>query len=184
VQLSQIQIVYVADQDRILFRANGQGDEGSTELRSWLTRRLVQQLWPGLIQALASAALRGRPGAQPAARDMLIGMQREEYLQNGNFSTPFRSPPPDSGTSAFPLGQEPILVNDCELAIRPKGQWRLSLRPAQGQGMEINMTPTLLHAFCKLLKHACDTAEWGIRLHLPGDPPAPPEETASPRLLN
>lgn len=163
-----MQVAFVADQDRVLFRVNAGAQSERAELRAWLTRRLVQRLWPALLEALARSALRARPGAVAAAREMLIGLEREERLKTANFTGPFQSPAP-SAAGAFPLGEAPILVTQVDIGLRADGQWRLVLRPAEGRGIEIHMGPTLLHAFCKLLKQACDKADWRLDLALPGE---------------
>src|SRR3569623_1643626 len=47
----QLQLTYDAAEDRILFRATFLDDSGILqEIRAWLTRRIVRNLWPGIVR--------------------------------------------------------------------------------------------------------------------------------------
>ena len=48
-KLHQLSVVYLAEQDRILVRAN---TSEAAEMRLWLTRRLMLGLWPLLTRML------------------------------------------------------------------------------------------------------------------------------------
>ena len=50
-QLHQMQIVFVPEQDRLLFRLNTTGRQ-QQEFRFWLTRRYVRILWKALLNML------------------------------------------------------------------------------------------------------------------------------------
>lgn len=173
--ISQLQIQFVAEQDRLLFRMNA--DDGS-EVRAWFTRRLVQRLWPTLIQASSHQVARAQPAATPQAQHMLLGMRHEANLQTMDFSKPF-SPEP----SGFPLGEEPVLVTRVDLTPQADGVIKVALKPQSGSGVEMNMTEPLFHGFCRLLQQAGAQAEWGMELKFPSAE-VPSAQDGGTRVLN
>jgi hypothetical protein len=55
---------------------------------------------------------------------------------------------------------------------------RMELLPAEGNGFELNLPDTLMHALCKMMKQAATEAEWGLELEMPGS-----GQTAPPAYL-
>ena len=95
--ITQLQITFNSEQDRLLFRVNG---SEKTEIRAWFTRRLVRQLWPNLLQLLTQKIAQDVPTANDDARRMVLGMQHEASLSNADFSQPYRAE-----ATLFPLGE-------------------------------------------------------------------------------
>lgn len=173
-QLQQIKIEFVAEQDRLLLRL-ASGDPA--EVLLWLTRRCVKLLWPLLVKMAASA-----PGialqSAPEARQALLGMERERALAKADFSKPYN----EEGRER-PLGAEPILVARMNTDRNPNGQNVLILLPLNGQGVNLALDDTLLHALCKLLQDAVEAAGWDIKLTLPTGI-APGAADGAPKTLN
>jgi|SRR3569623_681119 len=175
----QLQLTYDAAEDRILFRATFLDDSGILqEIRAWLTRRIVRNLWPGIVRAFESQLTLDRPQASHAKTE-IINMAHEESIAQftaaGSFSTPF-----GNAAQRFPLGEMPLLIASARFTLHSNQPLQINFAPAQGSGFEIAFTPALLHGFCKLLQDAVHSAQWEIELALPGEAEAPPP----PRILN
>ncbi|WP_136415480.1 hypothetical protein [Herbaspirillum sp. ST 5-3] len=166
-ELHQIQVTYMAEEDRILCRTSFKGaGDGLQEIRAWLTRRMVAKLWPGIIDALEKQVALDKPLAAHASAD-IVGMDHfasvEEIRGSGSFSSPY-----ESTIESFPLGETPILVKTVNFTLNPDQPIRMNLAPAEGFGFEIAFTQTVLHGFCSLLKDAVKIAEWDLDLTMPG----------------
>ncbi len=172
--IRQLQISYIAEQDRLLTRINTQD---GAEVRLWLTRRLVRRLWPGLIKASEAVALEGRAACRVGeARGMMTDMAREAALSQADFSTPFESQP-----ASLPLGQEPLLVTRVDLSPQPGAMVKAIFRQDEQRGLQVSMTEALLHAFCRLVQSETQKAEWDFSLQW-GATPA--QTSAAPPSLN
>ncbi|HJV88355.1 MAG TPA: hypothetical protein VJ698_22995 [Noviherbaspirillum sp.] len=166
-ELHQIQVTYSAEEDRLLCRASFKGeDEGLQEVRAWLTRRLVRNLWPVIIDALEKQVALDQPLAAHASAD-IVGMDHfasvEEIRESGSFNNPY-----ETSIQAYPLGEAPILVAAVNFTLNPNEPIRMNLAPHEGPGFEIAFSQTVLHGFCSLLKDAVKAAEWELNLSMPG----------------
>jgi hypothetical protein len=158
--IAQLQITIDREQDRLLLRVNG---SDQSEFRTWLTRRLVKQWWPSLVQLLASKVAQDVPTANDDARRMVLGMRHEASVGKADFSQPYRAE-----ATQFPLGQEPIVVSKLTMTLLPQNMYLLTLHPSQGKGVDLRLNDTLLHGLCQMLQNACKDAEWDLPLELPG----------------
>ncbi len=166
-ELHQIQVTYSAEEDRLLCRTSFKGeDEGLQEIRVWLTRRMVQRLWPVIIDALEKQVTLDQPLAAHASAE-IVGMDHfasiEEIRESGSFNNPY-----ETSIQAYPLGEAPILVANANFTLNPNQPIRMNLTPLEGPGFEIGFSQTVLHGFCSLLKDAVKTAEWDLNLDMPG----------------
>lgn len=159
-QIRQIQARYDDLQDRVLLRFATADD---AEFQFWFTRRFVRRFW-GLLIKVIEQDEPVRVQLDAAARQAVIGMRHEGFVQQNNFSRPFEEKP-----YAHPLGAAPIVVAraDYTPGAQP-GAFTLSLRPKQGQGVDLALNPSLLHSICKLLIDAVSRSDWDIRLVMPG----------------
>ena len=172
--LEQIRIDFVPEHDRLLMRlASG----GGNEVLLWLTRRCVKLLWPLLLK-MAGSAPRIAQQAAPAAREALLGMEREQALSKADFSRPYAA-----DGRARPLGAEPIVVVRINTGRNGAGQNVLVLLPREGQGVTLAVDDVMLHGLCKLLQDVVAKAEWDMALTLPAGAAAASAEGA-PRVLN
>lgn len=175
-ELHQIQVIYRPDEDRLLCRASFKENDELHELRAWLPRRLVCNLWPAILQTLEKQVALEKPGAAHASAD-IVGMEHQASVDTirgtGSFDAPY-----ETEVAHFPLGETPILVDKVDLTIGAGQPVRMNLSAADGPGFEIGFTPTVLHGFCALMKDAVRQADWGVELEMPGD------ETPVERVLN
>jgi hypothetical protein len=153
-RLSQLQIAFDPEQDRLLLRVN---TDERTEFRFWLTRRLVARLWPLLTRVLESdQQVATQP--DPVARQAVFSFQQERALAGSDFETAYRDEP-----AQLPMGKEPLLVT--RVKVRPgQGRVGLLLGRAAGEGVELALTNSLLHSLRKMLADAVAKAEWSVAL--------------------
>jgi hypothetical protein len=165
--LHQLQVTYRADEDRVLLRASFKTEDGGLqELRAWLTRRLISNLWPAIVDALERQVALNKPQAAHARAD-IVGMEHhasvEHIRDSGSFDNPF-----DNGVDSYPLGETPILVTAASFTLNPDQPIRIDFAPANGKGFEIAFPPVVLHGLCSLLKDAVSAADWDMELEMPG----------------
>jgi hypothetical protein len=178
-ELHQLQVTYQAGQDRLLCRASfsrerpdnptaqSAGEGGNlSEIRAWLTRRMVRKLWPAIIQVLETQVTLTMPDAAHFKSD-IVGMEHESSLDRmrtaGAFDTPFATDVRD-----FPFGETPLLVHHVDFTMDAGQPIRVTLRPETGPGFELKMASAMFHAFCELMRDAVRQAEWDVELALPG----------------
>lgn len=165
-ELHQIQVIYRPDEDRLLCRASFREADELHELRAWLTRRLVCNLWPAILQMLEKQVALEKPDAAHASSD-IVGMEHQASVDairgTGSFDAPYAAQ-----AKHFPLGEMPILVEKVDLTVGAGQPVRMNLYPAEGKGFEIGFDLTVLHGFCALMKDAVKLADWGLELKMPG----------------
>lgn len=176
------------EHDRILVRLNTHAGE---ELRLWLTRRMVKNLFPHMIEASTQLV---NPQTQPASHDgansrALTQFRRQESLQQADFNTPF-----NTQVSVLPIGSEPLLATTVHITAGESGSLRIGFEEnvpgvAASRSFEVTLGPSLLHGFLHLLESALKHADWGITLGEVGalDETRPTDAFAAavpPRYLN
>lgn len=112
--IHQLSVLHDERQDRLLLRVNTQEGE---EFRFWLTRRMVARLLPAVEQAVGKLESQRSGVLAPDAptRQMLTDMQREAFMQQADFKTPYAPPP----GMRLPLGEQPLLVTDVQISVLP-----------------------------------------------------------------
>lgn len=155
-QLHQMQITFLPEEDRLLFRVNTMGRQRE-EFRFWLTRRYVRILWNGLLNMLKQGTQGPPAGAAPISKK--IAQEHQEVVQKADFQTAYME------SNVFPLGEAPILLAKVGLGVNPEGVPLLSMQPQQGQGIELSLNRQILHSFCRLLHEATNKAEWDLNLN-------------------
>ncbi len=178
--LHQLQVTYQAEQDRILLRVSFRDGRGNLEeIRAWLTRRLMKNLWPGIIKSLDSLVKLNKPQAAHASAEILsMDFQASvtEIKANGNFDIPF-----EAAAETYPLGEEPLLIHTTHFHLHPGKPVRVSFAQSDQECFDVDFTQTAMHGFCKLLQEAVKNAEWDLHLQMPSF--AQPE-TLMRRVLN
>ena len=178
-ELHQIQVTYQPEEDRILCRASFKAEDGLLqEVRAWLTRRFVRELWPVMLEAMERQVALNNPLAAHASGDV-IEMEHhasiEAFKDSGNFSHIY-----EADIRIFPLGEMPMLVTTADFSVSAGEPVRMNLAPATGDGFQITFAQPVLHGFSSLLKDAVRKAEWELEIHLPGSERAAPAS----RMLN
>ncbi len=191
-KIHQLSVVYLAEQDRILMRAN---TSAAAEMRLWLTRRLMLGLWPLLTRMLTKHLLKLEAAgslldtADEDLKKMLADFRKEEFLRQADFDTPYQE-----NQSEWPLGEEPLLITDVDASPLPSGQLRLSFNERmpgdhKPRSFRIDMEPQLMQAMMHLLEHALARSQWRDGFESPaaiGESLATAEGTPprKPRYLN
>jgi len=157
-QLDQIQISFVAVEDRLLLRVSTRNQE---EFRCWLTRRFVKAIMPALEQALAAhPRIQSQP--DPLAKQALLDFEHEAARQNSDFATPYKG-----GGRALPLGEAPVLLTRGQFRPQADGGITLTLAPEHGGGIDLALNPTLLHSFVALIEQTVQATDWDLKAGVP-----------------
>ena len=154
--LNQVQLRFIPVEDRLLLQIR----TAEAEYRLWMTRRYVRLLWPVLLDLLASNA-QVQSQADPHNRSQVLSFQHEQALRQADFTTRYRE-----NEASMPLGAAPVLLSRIQVRRRDGESRVLSLRPAEGPGVELNINDAFLHSFCKLLADTAANAGWDLELGL------------------
>ncbi len=165
--IHQLSVIYVPEQDRILFRVNTLDHD---EFKFWVTRRLALAMWPVVNEALVLLSTRHTAGeggikASIVAPDantkkLLAEFKAQEELQSADFATPY-----DNQASSFPLGTDPLLVTEVSVKPMESGQLQLVFHEAvPGQptprGFQMALEQQMTHGMVALLQRAMVNAQW------------------------
>ncbi len=170
--IHQLQASYVLEQDRILVRLNTRAGE---ELQLWLTRRMVRNLFPHMLQMTTDLLSdQGQSASHDGADgNALTRFKRQESLQKADFSTPFHSQ-----ATSLPIGDAPLLASRVNITVCDGGALRIGFEEdgtgsATKRSFEVTLGQDLLHGFMHLLETALRQADWGITLERPDAPDEP-----------
>lgn len=173
-----MQVRYDPAADRILWQVRTQAGE---MFSSWLTRRMLSQIWRPFQDLVGQSSLPHTPSAAslvPEAREMLAQTARARPLPGADFKAPFNPQP-----TAQPLGPEPLLPIAADMGPRPDGPgMTLRLRDEQGRSLSVQLTGDMCTALSRLLEKALADADWGLAVTAPVAAAAPAAQ--APRLLN
>lgn len=150
--ISQIQMVYNPEEDRILFRVNSTDQK---EFRFWLTRRfsiLLLKVLKDHLEKDPDISTQGTPGAREAVKEF----KQQQAMSSANFNEKFREE-----SRELPLGEEirvafkltyNMKANDLHLGIQP--------RDGKGINMAINRDVNL--SMTRLLLDAAGKGDWKL----------------------
>ena len=172
-KIHQIQLQFVAEQDRGLLRVNTQTQ---AEFRFWVTRRFVKILWP-VLQLIMQTNQQVQSQASSESRQAVVSFQHESALSKSDFQTPYQNQP-----ASMPLGETPVTLALVQLKHSSDGAAILCLHPLQGTGIEIAMNEMLTHSLSKLVSDISATAQWDLELEIAK--PSMPVDSGAPRLVN
>jgi len=158
--IHQLSVLHDERQDRLLLRVNTQEGE---EFRFWLTRRMVARLLPAVEQAVGKLESQRSGVLAPDAptRQMLTDMQREAFMQQADFKTPYAPPP----GMRLPLGEQPLLVTDVQISVLPEQALQLVLQDhSQGAARQcqLHLPAPLVHGLLHLTHQASAKADWAL----------------------
>ncbi|MEM0969425.1 MAG: hypothetical protein AAF191_11350 [Verrucomicrobiota bacterium] len=156
-QLHQMQLTFVPEEDRLLFRVNTSGRQRA-EFRFWMTRRYVTILWDALLNMLKNHKPGEEPEPEADPKPEELVQEHQEMVEKADFQTEYQE------SSVFPLGEQPILLAKVGLGSNPQGVPILSMQPQNGQGIEFSLNRHILHSFCKLLVESTQKADWKLNL--------------------
>ena len=97
--ISQMQMLYVPEEDRVLFRVNSADGK---QFRLWLSRRYIQLVVQALQKHLDSDPDLSSQ-ATPAAKQAVQSFKQEQAMQGVNFEKEF-----EEQAEQLPLGEEAV----------------------------------------------------------------------------
>lgn len=179
--LEQINLSYQHNEDRILLRIGfSAAREGGQkqEVLVLLTRRLLQNLWPVMLQAMATQVTLDRPEAAFASAE-IVQMEHQEAVSaisaSGNFAQAY-----ETENREWPLGSLPLLLESIKFHLSANQPLGMQLIPFGEGNVDLRLPTELMHGFCKLLQEAAVEAHWGLELRMPGSE----QHATLSRLLN
>ena len=169
--LEQLNLTYLINEDRILLRIgifakNKDNDANEKqEIQLFITRRMLQRLWPVLMESIGSHMRLNRPETAFAS-DELVNMEHEQAVgkikEEGNFSHAYES------DNHRPLhGDRPLLLESIKFHLKANAPLWMQFIAQPNQTVDLKLETGLLHGFCKLLIDAEKIAGWNLELSLP-----------------
>lgn len=169
--LEQLNLTYLINEDRILLRIGFSTRNKETELdekqevQLFITRRMLQRLWPVLMESISSHMRLNRPETAFASEE-LIQIEHEEAVdqikEEGNFGQSYQS----EERKAI-HGEVPLLLESINFHLKANSPLVIQFIAQQGQSIDLQLENNLLHGFCKLLIDAERAAGWDLALSLP-----------------
>jgi hypothetical protein len=150
--ISQMQMRYSSEEDRILFRVNS---TDKREYRLWITRRfslMLMKLLRDYMDADPDVSMQASPDAKQAVKEF----KQESAIQAANFKQEFAE-----DSTELPLGEETPLAFKLTHAIRGE-KLNLSLDPRSGQGMNLVLDRKINASLIQLLTSAIEIANWKL----------------------
>lgn len=163
-QLRQLQVANDSLQDRLLLRVSTQQNE---EIRIWLTRRFLRQIWPALLQMAERLA----PPPAAASDDD----EASDANDKGSFDQAFIEDDP-----LYPLGRKPLLASEAKLDLLENRSLRLTLSEGRERSCSLNLDGELLQFLLAMLRAAEQQSDWNLQL----DYEEAPAKTPQPALAD
>ena len=170
--LSQMQMLYVAEEDRVLFRVNSTAGE---EFRFWLTRR-YSLLLIKVLQDYADKDPDVSAQATVEKKKAVEEFKQQQRIGDANFSKVFAEK-----SNSFPLGEVNHLAFKLSFSLKD-ASLQLSIQPRAGQGINFVINQEINASMIQLLKAASVKGDWRIESAFPtsGQPAAALEK----RVIN
>lgn len=143
--LHQINVSYVAKEDRLLLRVSTRGGD---EYRVWLTRRFT-----GLLLGVLRKQMEKYGGAPTLASSGETRRLFHQGVMNQSY---------DAGSGHFPLGEQGILATRIKAGQASDDRLALRILPEDDQGVTLNLDKTLLYLFYNLVTQGIDRAQWTL----------------------
>jgi hypothetical protein len=150
--ISQMQMLYVPEEDRILFRVNSADNK---QFRLWLTRRYTLLFLKALNGHMASdpdVSIQATPEAKAAIQSF----KQEQAMESANFQDQFKEE-----VAELPLGDEVPLAYRLNYRIEAE-ILHLGIEPKAGQGINLAINRDINASLCQLIKTAAHKAEWQL----------------------
>ena len=156
-QIQQIQIKFVAAEDRLMLRVAG---SDNTEFRFWLTRRFVRLIWPSIVASLEQTSTVPAP-VSPAAKKEVLAFEHERAMIDSDFKTPYRET-----AKALPLGTAPVVLVKMQIRRNADGSLIMALAPENGARIDLALNAKLLHSLAELIANCVRLAQWELQATL------------------
>ncbi|MCK5725990.1 MAG: hypothetical protein KAH22_04080 [Thiotrichaceae bacterium] len=154
-KISQIQIRYVQEEDRLLLRLNTSNKE---EFRFWLTRRYTEAVQPLLQQAIhETPTVKGQQSS--SNKKAVMDFERKAIEENINFKASFKEK-----AQSYPLGEQPLLLSQARLKLSQEESYILSLKGVNDKGIDFILDKRLLYIINKVINDSLQQTEWKLDL--------------------
>ena len=150
--INQLQMLYVPEEDRILFRVNTTQRE---QFRFWVTRRYA---------LLMLKVLNEHQETDPdismqesiEARQAIKSFKEERAMTSANFNEAF-----EEGANELPLGEEIPVAFKLSYQVN-EGNLNIAIQPKEGQGINMAIDRNINISLTNLLMNAAQKGEWGF----------------------
>lgn len=150
--ISQMQMLYVPEEDRILFRVNSTNKQ---QFRLWLTRR-YSLLFLQILKKHRDSDPDISIQATPEAKQAVQSFKQEQAVQNANFEQSFAEE-----AEQLPLGDQIPLA--FRLNYRLEGEvMHLGIEPSKGQGINLVINLDINSSLTQLITAAANKAAWNL----------------------
>ena len=150
--ISQMQMLYVAEEDRILFRVNSTDKK---EFRFWITRRYAFLLL-GVLKKHADIDLDVSAQINPDAKQAVKSFKKEQAIQDADFKQKF-----NEDASEYPLGDTVPLAFKLNYKIQGE-DLHLGIQPKEGQGIDMVINGDINPTFVQLIMQAGEKGAWNL----------------------
>ena len=160
VGIQQLNLSYIADQDRLLLRV---GLSDNSELTVWLTYRITRMIWQLLnveVHLPSANSIQAGTPPQQAVQQFQQEVQTTEALQKMDFQSPY-TPRQEV------VNERPMLVTNVLLHNQDGKPQGLEMPCLEGISVRINLNQELILALCNMLQLSSKEAAW----ELVGAPP-------------
>ncbi len=150
--ISQMQVLYHAEEDRILFRVNSTDKK---EFRFWVTRRfsiLLLKVLKDHMDLDPDVSVQETPDAKQAVKEF----KQEKAIQEANFEQKF-----NEESKELPLGDEIPLAFKLTYKILNENL-QLCVEPKIGPGMNMVLNRQINSSLVQLIKSAAGKANWNL----------------------
>lgn len=150
--ISQMQMAYNPEEDRILFRVNSTDNK---EFRFWLTRRftiLMLRILKEHLDRDPDVSTQGTAEARHAVK----AFKQEKAMSSANFDEKFRE-----GNSELPLGDDIKVA--FKLTYNLAGDnLQMGIQPREGQGINMAINREVNLSITRLLLDAAQKGDWKL----------------------
>lgn len=151
--ISQMQMVYNPEEDRILYRVN---TIDKNEFRFWISRRYAMLLLKVLKDHRSSDPDLSTL-ATPEDKKVVQEFKREQAMDGANFKKKF-----EEDNNQYPLGEEAKLAFKLTYNVKPDGNLMLSLQPKDGQGINVAINQDINFTLTELILSAGRKGDWKL----------------------
>ena len=155
VGILQLNLSYVADQDRILLRV---GLSDQSELVVWLSYRITRIIWQLLNSEahLPSAhSIQADTSPSQAVQQFKQEVQTTEALQKMDFQSPYKP-------RQEVVNNQPMLVTNVLLHSQDGKPQALEMPCLEGINVRVNLNQELILALCNMLQLSAKEAAWNL----------------------
>ena len=159
--ISQMQMLYVAEEDRILFRVNSTDKK---EFRFWITRKYAFLLL-AVLKKHADIDLDVSAQINPDAKQAVKSFKKEQAIQDADFKQKF-----NEDASEYPLGD--VVPLAFKLNYKVQGEdLHLGIQPKEGKGIDMVISGDINPTFVQLILQAGEKGAWNLGSVEPGSLP-------------